>query len=91
MVGLASMLTTHWPAQRETVCVDPIPIYMVLIRTDHTGFDVEVIGADGSCKIVRGFNTMADVQAWVVYNKLLTDTVCLGEPSSFRTSCWCRS
>jgi hypothetical protein len=86
MFGFLSMLTPRSAAQREPVYIDPTPIYMVSIRADRTGFDVEVIRCDGSSQTMRGFETVADAHARISHNKLLADAVYLGEPSSFQTS-----
>jgi len=86
MFGFLSMLTPHSAAQHELVYIDPTPIYMVPIRADRTGFDVEVIRCDGSSQTMRGFEIVADAHARISHNKLLADAVYLGEPSSFQTS-----
>ena len=85
MVGL-SLLTQHWATQRVTVHIDRMPIYTVLLRADCVGFDIEITDGDGSCQIIHGCKTMADVHACIAHNKPLADPVHLGEPSSFRTS-----
>ena len=81
MVGLASMLFLNRPAQRGTIHNDHVPIYTVSVRSDRTGFDIEVISADGHCQIIRGLKTMAEADACIAYNRLLTDAVDLGEQS----------
>jgi hypothetical protein len=86
MVGLGSKFTPTWAAQRETVHMDSVPLYVISISADHTGFDVEVIEPDGSCQMIRGFKTMTDAHACIARNRLLANGVYLGEPSGFRTS-----
>ena len=88
MFGLFSMLTPRWAVQRDPVYIDPIPIYIVSIRADCAGFDVEVTSCDGSSQKMYGFETVTDAHACMAHNKLMAGEAYLKGPSGFQTSWW---
>jgi uncharacterized membrane protein YtjA (UPF0391 family) len=48
--------------------------YRISRRDGEAGFEIHVGGGDGVHHTILGFETMADVDAWIAQDKRLTDT-----------------
>jgi hypothetical protein len=44
--------------------------YNIVPRSDGTGFDVEVLGADGVRHTMLGFTTETEAEAWIASDRL---------------------
>jgi hypothetical protein len=43
--------------------------YTIIPKIDQTGFDVAIVGDDGARQTLLGFETQADAQAWIAWDK----------------------
>ncbi|MGO9996900.1 MAG: hypothetical protein ACLPKW_04000 [Acetobacteraceae bacterium] len=43
--------------------------YTVIPQLDHTGFHVAIVGHDGVRQTILGFETEADAEAWISWDK----------------------
>jgi hypothetical protein len=43
--------------------------YTIIPKVDQTGFDVAIVGNDGARQTLLGFETQADAEAWIVWDK----------------------
>jgi hypothetical protein len=46
--------------------------YTVILKVDHTGFHVAIVGSDGVRQTILGFDTRADAEAWILRDKWLS-------------------
>ena len=44
--------------------------YTIIPKVDQTGFDVAIVGNDGARQTLLGFETQADAEAWIAWDKL---------------------
>jgi hypothetical protein len=54
--------------------------YTVVPSADETGFHVKIEGSDGNRQTILGFVTESDADAWIAYNKRLTEGTALFVP-----------
>ena len=40
--------------------------YLIAVRADQSGFEIEVVEHDGARETIVGFRTQADAEAWIV-------------------------
>ena len=43
--------------------------YTIIPKVDQTGFDVAIVGNDGARQTLLGFETQADAEAWIAWDK----------------------
>ena len=43
--------------------------YRFIPKVDQTAFDVAIVGNDGARQTLLGFETQADAEAWIVWDK----------------------
>ena len=43
--------------------------YTIIPKVDQTGFDVAIVGNDGARQTLLGFETHADAEAWIAWDK----------------------
>jgi hypothetical protein len=59
--------------------------YTIIPKVDQTGFDVVIVGNDGARQTLLGFETQADAQAWIVWDRQPSVADDPWTPSYFRT------
>jgi hypothetical protein len=43
--------------------------YTIIPKVDQTGFDVAIVGNDGARQTLLGFETQADAETWIAWDK----------------------
>jgi hypothetical protein len=51
--------------------------YRIIPKVDQTGFDIAIVGNDGARQTLLGFETQADAEAWIAWDKRPT---AVGDP-----------
>ena len=45
--------------------------YTIIPRPDQSGFDIAIVGADGTRQTMLGFKTTNDAKAWIIQDERL--------------------
>jgi hypothetical protein len=53
--------------------------YTVYASADQTGFHVKIAGSEGDRQTILGFGTESAADAWIAYDKWLTDHTACGD------------
>ena len=56
--------------------------YTVITKVDHTGFHVAIVGSNGVRQTILGFETLADAEMWISWDKWLDAADRHGIPST---------